>query len=413
MKADPVTKWHIQQIVRLCHAGLDSQTLMVESIKRLRTVMPIDASFFATVDPATLLFTGSVVDDILLPATPQFFVNEFLQHDVNAFRSLARAAHPVGDLDTATQHSLELSPRYRDILAPLALGDELRAVLRADGICWGVLCLHRERSSVPFTPTEADLLYRLTPHLAQGLRRALLMGSGSGIAPSADPPAEIGPTPTVVSVELDEPGLLVLADDLSLMATTPAAERWLSEVAVADWPHTRELPTAVYAVVARLRALEQDIQGLALDALDTLTSRLPRARLRTRSGHWLVLHASRMSSPTFLTSHTPLAPRTLSAPIAVILEVAQPLEIAPLIIQAYDLSKREGEITLLVVRGLSTAEIASDLHISAHTVQDHLKAIFDRVGVRSRRELIAGIFTQQYQPRILAGSSLDSHGQFR
>jgi DNA-binding CsgD family transcriptional regulator len=101
------------------------------------------------------------------------------------------------------------------------------------------------------------------------------------------------------------------------------------------------------------------------------------------------------------------------APIAVILEVAQPLEIAPLIIQAYDLSKREGEITLCVVRGLSTAEIASELHISAHTVQDHLKAIFDRVGVRSRRELIAGIFTQQYQPRILTGSNLNAHGQFR
>jgi DNA-binding CsgD family transcriptional regulator len=119
------------------------------------------------------------------------------------------------------------------------------------------------------------------------------------------------------------------------------------------------------------------------------------------SGQWLVLHASRMSGPA------------LPAPIAVILEVAQPLEIAPLIIQAYDLSKREGEITLLVVRGLSTSEIVSELHISAHTVQDHLKAIFDRVGVRSRRELIANIFTQQYQPRIVAGSSLDSNGQFR
>ncbi len=184
----------------------------------------------------------------------------------------------------------------------------------------------------------------------------------------------------------------MLADDLSLVARTPAADRWLAEVAAADWSHTRRLPTAIYSVVGRLQALER--------GGDVPTGELPRARLRTRSGQWLVLHASRMSWPTS------------PSPIAVILEVAQPMEIAPLIIQAYDLSRREGEITLCVMRGFSTAEIAAELHISAHTVQDHLKAIFDRVGVRSRRALIAGIFTQQYHPRIVAGSRPDSHGQF-
>jgi hypothetical protein len=35
---------------------------------------------------------------------------------------------------------------------------------------------------------------------------------------------------------LYEPGLLLLADDLSVVAIAPAAERWLSEVAEADWP---------------------------------------------------------------------------------------------------------------------------------------------------------------------------------
>jgi DNA-binding CsgD family transcriptional regulator len=142
------------------------------------------------------------------------------------------------------------------------------------------------------------------------------------------------------------------------------------------------------------------LQALERDG-DALTRPMPRVRLRARSGQWLVLHASRLSGAA------------VPAPIAVIMEVARPLEIAPLIVQAYDLSKREGEITLCVVRGLSTAEIAEELHISVHTVQDHLKAIFDRVGVRSRRELIAGIFAQQHQPRIVAGSSLDARGQFR
>ena len=124
-----------RDIIRLCHAGLDSRTLRVETIKRLRKVIPIDVFFFATADPATLLFTGTVVDEILERATPQFLENEFLQDDVNKFSRLARSATPVGSLIQATQRELEQSPRYQEILAPLALGDELRAALITSGVC--------------------------------------------------------------------------------------------------------------------------------------------------------------------------------------------------------------------------------------------------------------------------------------
>ena len=66
----------------------------------------------------------------------------------------------------------------------------------------------------------------------------------------------------------------------------------------------------------------------------------------------------------------------------------------------------------MVVRGLSTAEISKTLLISSNTVQDHLKAIFDKVGVRTRRELVGQLFAQHYQPHIEAGHSLDMSGWF-
>lgn len=365
-----------QGIIRLCHAGLDSRALRREVLRRLDRVMPIDAAFFATADPATLLFTSAVTDELLRQAAPRFLANEFFQDDVNKFVSLARSPRPVGDLDEMTAGQWERSPRFREILAPLALGDELRAALVTDAACWGFLCLHRERSRPGFTPGEADFLKQLVPHLAVGLRKALLVGH------AVEPPTTEGP------------GLLVLANDLSLAAITPAAERWLDELAEGDWPGYRELPLpqAVYTVAARLRALGQPPEGRP--------ELMPRARLRTAAGRWLVLHASWLAGP--------------SAPgqIAVILEEARPAEIAPLIVQAYTLSKREGEITRLVARGLSTAEIAAAVHISANTVQDHLKAIFDKVGVRSRRELVSQLFAQQYHPRMAAGSSLTPDGWF-
>jgi DNA-binding CsgD family transcriptional regulator len=263
----------------------------------------------------------------------------------------------------ATKGELARSPRYQELLEPLELGDELRAALMVGPKCWGFMCLHRERSSPNFTPAEAALLARLAPHLAEGLRAALLLGDSRATTPQPD-----------------GPGLVLLADDLSLVAITPAAEGWLAEVEQSDWRSSLELPNAVYAVAARLLALERGGH--------TPPDLMPRIRLRTASGRWLVLHASRLRAAG------------TEGQIAVIFEEARPAEIAPLIVDAYGLTKREGEITRLVLRGLSTAQVSEELHITPNTVRDHFKAIFDKVGVRSRGELVGQVFFRHCLPAI-------------
>jgi len=60
---------------------------------------------------------------------------------------------------------------------------------------------------------------------------------------------------------------------------------------------------------------------------------------------------------------------------------------------AHSLTSREAEIARLVVRGYSTRQIVDQLHISRHTVQDHLKAVFEKIGVCSRRELVAELLS--------------------
>jgi len=144
-----------KDIVQLAHAGLDSAALRHVIAARLRRAVPAEAYGFATLDPATMLLTGSVRDNIPDTTVALLTANEYGQDDYNKFSDLARKAVPVGRLSAATRGSLTRSRRYRDIFVPLGWGDELRAVFTTGNAGWGFICLHRERSSPDFTTGEA------------------------------------------------------------------------------------------------------------------------------------------------------------------------------------------------------------------------------------------------------------------
>jgi len=129
------------------------------------------------------------------------------------------------------------------------------------------------------------------------------------------------------------------------------------------------------------------------------TASMARARARTRSGRWLVVRGSVLGEGA-------------NARTAVVIEPAGSPEIAPLIADAYGLTDRERALTELVARGHPTSEIADRLHLSPYTVQDHLKAIFDKVDVGRRGELVARLFFDHYAPRLTDGTPLDHTGWF-
>ncbi|MFN8421131.1 MAG: helix-turn-helix transcriptional regulator [Anaerolineae bacterium] len=369
MKRGRSTETSRQAILQLCYSALDSATLRRELLRHLRAIIPFDYAYFSATDPATLLGTNAVIAEPP-PAwlMPVYVENEFLQADFNKFTDMLRDQQPTALLSQVTRNELEISPRYRDMLLPLAMSDELRAIFVSDASCWGTLCLHRQQAQAGYTAEESGFLAQLAPHIADGLRRATLVGMAVS-TPTATP---------------DGPGVLILSDDLSTIAATAAAGYWLAELTDMEGGDKHLLPLAVRSVTARLLAIERGAMPTAMPTA------MPKVRLHMRSGQWLVLYASRLKGA----SDQPQ--------ISVIFEIAQPAEIAPLIMQAYQLTKREGEITQSVLLGWSTSEISAALHISANTVQDHLKAIFEKVDVSSRGELAARIFRQQYQPRFQA-----------
>ena len=341
-------------LIGRCYAGLDAAGLRAEVLRRLRQMLPVDAAFFATVDPMTLLFTSAVGDEPLGAAAPLFLENEFGRDDVNKFAALAESVDPVASLDRATRGQRPASARYREIMGPLGLGDELRAALVTKTGCWGVLCLHRQDASHGFDASEIGLIRRISPHVAEGLRRTVTIG----------PAAAAG-------TESAGPGMIVLDANLAVVSMSHEAERWLAEIGEADWPSASELPIPVYSAAAGLIRLEDGPAAAQPPAT---------VRLRSRAGRWLSLHASRLCGAP--------APQ-----IGVVIEPAPVAQISPLLLNAYGLTTAQSRVVALVVRGHSTRQIVAELHISANTVQEHLTAAFDKFGVRSRRELVAAVLT--------------------
>jgi len=169
-----------------------------------------------------------------------------------------------------------------------------------------------------------------------------------------------------------------------LVSVTPEALAWFD-----DLETVRRLPDPVLGVdvpseiwVAAQEARARAAAGVAAAAT--------RTRARTRSGVWLLIHASCLRGA-----------EGMAADVAVVIEPAKASEVAPLIVEAYELTPREVDVTRALARGLTTNEIARELHLSRYTVQDHLKSVYEKAGVSSRGELVAKMFADHYHDGLV------------
>jgi DNA-binding CsgD family transcriptional regulator len=353
-------------LIRLTHRGLARTEFVARAAELLGEAVPVDGACWHTVDPATRLITSHYTN---LSGEGFRYIchNEYLQDDVGKFASLVGRRRPATTLSAETGQQLERSARYREIYRPRGWGSELRASFDLAGTSWGSVMMLRASDRPEFSGAEAALVGSLSRHVAHGLRTAILRG--------APPSARVA----------DEPGLVVLDGHEELEAVSPAAERWLEEID--DVPGLGALPAAVLSVAARARAV---VEGTAVGDGPA------RVRLQTRSGRWLILHGSGLGDGR----------------AAIIVEPARSVEIAPLVIEAYGLTAREREVLAAVVRGEPTDRIAAALFLSPHTVQDHLKSIFEKTSTRSRRELTGRVFYDLAAPSVFGGAPLAADGWF-
>jgi DNA-binding CsgD family transcriptional regulator len=333
----------------------------------LERAVPYEFACMASTDPATGLITGTYKSDSRVGMDTEFARLEYGIDDINQFRDIAARRSPVGVLQHDTGGHPERCLRYREFLKPhFGQGHEVRLAFRSGNAVWGVVAMYRPPGRSGFTDEEADFLAGASALLADGLSAAAIRDQAATTVP-------------------DGPAVLMLGPDDRSRAETPAVAEYLTQLPGLS---TTELPMPVLAVAAAARARRAGARGTE-----------PRVTLRTHSGAWLVLAGA------------PIGPVTADgADVAITIDRARPPDVVPLVMSALRLTARERDVVELVLAGRSTAEIARRLAISDYTVQDHLRAIFEKAGVRSRRDLVAWLFFEHYAPRI--GQPLDQRGWF-
>ncbi|MEA2567701.1 MAG: hypothetical protein QOD49_2878 [Actinomycetota bacterium] len=347
------------KISRLAKQSLDLVSFWKESSEVVASAVPYYwTPCWYTLDPASLLVTSHFHDG--LPEIPeQWLADEYYREDVNKLVDVARSAQGISTLHEATGGDPTLSPRWHQNMTYGGDQEMIAGLRTKSGEVWGALGLYREAGQPLFGAEELEFVRTVAPSLAEGARRALL------VAEAMDPEGPVAP------------GLIVLSDRWEVESTTPGVERWLCELPDGDWDRGK-LPSSVLSVAGRaLRTAERPDEP----------GEIAVGRVLARSGNWVVLHGVCLVGDG-------------TRRIAVIVEPAHPARISPLLMAAYGLTEREQEVTRLVLQGNSTVEIAQQLVVSGHTVQQHLKSVFDKTGVRSRRDLVGKVFFSHYEPRV-------------
>ena len=317
----------------------------------------IDSPFWFTLDPESHL-TTSIYGQGCDVDPGDYMRWELLANDFIKTADVVHSPRGVLTLHEATGGQPERSPIYVEVMVPNGMAQELLVALRSSaGENWAIMRLNRGPGEPMFSEHEINFMSAAAPLLAEGVRRGLLVGE----ATEPERP--------------DAPALLVMTLDGEVESLSPGAMEWFSRLPDDDGRQDGVPTSVLAAAAAALRDAERSSAGGAS------TARVPMT-----DGGWAVVHGAVMGTSG-------------NSRVTVIIQPARPDRIAPLLMSIYGLTGREQEVTQLVLRGGSTTELAAALGMSPHTVQQHLKSIFEKTDVNSRGELVAKVYFDCYDLR--------------
>ena len=335
-------------MARLCGTENDSRELRLSVIRELGRAIGFDAYAWLLTDPETEVGCAPLADVPWLGELPRQIRLKYLT-TVNRWTHLDR---PARALRAATEDHPEDSLVWQELLSGYGVNDVASVVFRDRFGCWGFLELWRTGSGARFDEAEITCLAEIAGPVTEALRRCQARLFEVDAEASVD--ARSGPV------------VLVLSSQLEVRAQTPDTEKYLRVLVPPDGDRV-PIPAGAYNVAAQLLAVEAGVDGHPASA-----------RVHLATGAWLTLRAARIGEEVAADERD----------IAVTIEPTSPAERLSLFVLASGLTRREAELVGHLATGADTRETAERMFLSEHTIQDHLKSIFAKTGVRNRRTLL-------------------------
>ncbi|MCW2740753.1 MAG: LuxR family transcriptional regulator [Blastococcus sp.] len=337
-----------ERVERVCASRPDARTLRLRLLAEIGRAVPFDAYAWVLTDPETSVGSAPLADVPTLAELPRLIRLRYLT-PLNRWTTLTDPA--VARLAEATDGELSRSLVWRELLRSHDVSDVASATFRDRHGCWAFLEMWRTGGRT-FDDAEAAVLRALVPPVTTALRQAQAQ-TFAGLPGGDRLPS--GPT------------VLLLSPDLEVVRQTPGTRDQLRLLVPRD-DAGPPVPAGAYNVAAQLLAAEAGVD-----------SNRPMARVHLADGQWMTLRASRMDD----------GPQRLERDIAVTIQVSTPAERLSLFVRCSGLSDREQQVLGHLAAGRDTREVAARMHLSALTVQDHLKTIFTKTGTHNRRTLLA------------------------
>lgn len=337
-----------RDVAALAASGLGVSDLHAAAIQRMGRDVSTELTCWATIDPEALVISTMTSGEVRIPPQyePLLADAEYSPEEPHTFAAMARRKEAYTLLSDLPLRDQDGSARFRNVWRPLGVNQELRVLFASNGACWGAAGLVRAGRN--FSDREVEYFTAVAPAIAAATRLAV-RSEISGRAPTG------------------RPAIVVLGPRGELRSATPEARQWQERL--------DEIAPGRFGVIMRIMA--RGVQGTASGGF--------RARIRDGRGQWAFMQAS------------PLIGGEDGDQIGVSIDPAAGGQLIGMLLLAYGLSPREREVCREVIAGHPTADIAAHLSVTANTVQDHLKSVFAKMGVRSRGELAARL-----QPRSIA-----------
>lgn len=346
----------LARLESVCRRESDERTMRAAILAEIRRVVKFDFYAFVLTDPVTQVGTSPLAEIPDLADLPRVIRAKYL---TEANRWTGSAAGFVSLVD-ATAGRPARAGAWGALLSGYGVRDVASGVLRDRHGTWAFLDLWRTEASGGFTTEELQCLSATLEGITQAVRRTQARAFGAGESTEAnqsDPSEPVGPVVMLLS-----PGLEVLAE-------TEAAAGHLRTLLPTPEDQA-PVPACAFNVAAQLLAREAAVDDHPASA-----------RLSAGHGRLLTLRAARLAGPGAAAERD----------IAVTIEPASSAERADLFARAHGLSAREADLLGHLIAGRDTREVSAAMHLSAHTVQDHLKSVFVKTDVRSRRSLVARV----------------------